>query len=235
MLPVAIVAGGLATRLRPQTSRVPKALLSIAGRPFIFHQLELLKRQHIERVVLCVGHLGEQIEEAVGDGRSQGLMVDYSYDGSELLGTGGAVRRATPLLGDQFFVLYGDSYTPCSFAPIQRAYEDSGRPALMTVLRNENRWDHSNVLFADGALIEYDKHSPRADMLHIDYGLSIFSRDAFSAYEGRTVLDLADVCADLSRSGRLAGFEVTERFYEIGSPQGIAETEVFLRQRAESQ
>lgn len=231
MLPVAILAGGLATRLRPQSDHVPKALLSIAGRPFIFHQLELLKRQSIERVVLCVAHLGEQIEEAVGDGAALGLTVEYSFDGCELLGTGGAVRKAMPLLGDQFFVLYGDSYTPCSFAQIQRAYEDSRRPAMMTVLRNEGRWDHSNILFRDGALIEYNKRSPRTDMLHIDYGLSIFSAAAFASYARQRVLDLADVCADLSRGGQLAGFEVTERFYEIGSPQGMADADSFLRTR----
>jgi NDP-sugar pyrophosphorylase family protein len=147
MLPVAILAGGLATRLRPMTDRVPKSLLSIAGRPFIFHQLELLKNQGIDRVVLCVGHLGDQVKAAVGDGRALGLAIDYSFDGGELLGTGGALKRALSLLGDKFFVLHGDSYLPCSFAPIQSAYEAARRPALMTVLRNDNHWDKSNVLF----------------------------------------------------------------------------------------
>ena len=104
MLPVAILAGGLATRLRPMTDRVPKSLLRIAGRPFIFHQLELLKNQGVDRVVLCVGHLGDQVKAAVGDGRALGLAINYSFDGGELLGTGGALKRALPLLGDRFFV-----------------------------------------------------------------------------------------------------------------------------------
>src|SRR5580658_3498417 len=119
MLPVAILAGGLATRLRPLTDRVPKSLLKIAGRPFIFHQLELLKTQGVGRAVLCVGHLGEQIEAAVGDGRALDLEIEYSFDGSELLGTGGALKKALPLLGEEFFVLNGDSYLPCSLSQIQ--------------------------------------------------------------------------------------------------------------------
>jgi NDP-sugar pyrophosphorylase family protein len=228
MLPVALLAGGLATRLRPQTDLVPKALLNIAGRPFIFHQLELLKNQGVDRVVLCVGHLGAQVRTAVGDGRTLGLTVDYSFDGPELLGTGGALKRALPLLGAEFFVLNGDSYLPCSFGRIQSAYEAAPRPALMTVLRNDNRWDKSNVLFKNGCLIEYDKKSTRPDMSHIDFGLSVLSRDIFSRYAESTVIDLADICRDLSKSGQLAAIEVSERFYEIGSPQGIRDTEAYL-------
>jgi NDP-sugar pyrophosphorylase family protein len=228
MLPVAILAGGLATRLRPMTDRIPKSLLRIAGRPFIFHQLELLKNQGIDRVVLCVGHLGDQVKAAVGDGRTLGLAIDYSFDGSELLGTGGALKRALSLLGDSFYVLHGDSYLPCSFAPIQSAYEAARRPALMTVLRNDNRWDKSNVLFRNGELIIYDKQSPRLDMSHIDFGLYVLSRDVFLTYGESKVIDLADVCHELSKNGQLAAAEVSERFYEIGSPQGIRDTEEFL-------
>jgi MurNAc alpha-1-phosphate uridylyltransferase len=228
MLPVAILAGGLATRLRPMTDRVPKSLLRIAGRPFIFHQLELLKNQGIDRVVLCVGHLGDQVKAAVGDGRTLGLAINYSFDGSELLGTGGALKRALSLLGDSFFVLHGDSYLPCSFAPIQSAYEAARRPALMTVLRNDNRWDKSNVFFRNGELIIYDKQSPRLDMSHIDFGLYVLSRDVFLTYGESKVIDLADICHELSKNGQLAAAEVSERFYEIGSPQGIRDTEEFL-------
>ena len=228
MLPVAILAGGLATRLRPMTDRVPKALLSIAGRPFIFHQLELLKNQGIDRVVLCVGHLGEQVRAVVGDGRNLGLGIQYSFDGDQLLGTGGALKKALPLLGDDFFVLNGDSYLPCSFARIQSAYESARRPALMTVLRNDSRWDRSNILFRNGELIEYDKGSPRLDMFHIDFGLSVLSNRVFSQYRESTAIDLADICRALSKAGQLAAVEVSERFYEIGSPQGIRDTEEFL-------
>ena len=228
---VAILAGGLATRLRPLTDHVPKALLEIAGRPFIFHQLELLRNEGVDRVVLCVGHLGQQIRAVVGDGRSHGIAIDYSFDGDELLGTGGALRRALPLLGAAFFVLNGDSYLRCPLARIQSAFEASGRPALMTVLRNDNRWDRSNVLYQNGEIMEYDKHSPRADMAHVDFGLSVLSSAVFAPYAAATVIDLADLCRDLSRRRLLAAFEVSERFHEIGSLQGIADTEEFLSRK----
>jgi len=234
MLAVAILAGGLATRLRPLTDRVPKALLEIAGRPFIFHQLEMLRNEGVDRVVLCVGHLGEQIRAVVGDGRAHGIAIDYSFDGSELLGTGGALRRALPILGAAFFVLNGDSYLRCPLARIQSAFEVSGRPALMTVLRNDNRWERSNVLYKNGEIVAYDKHSPRPDMAHVDFGLSILSSAVFAPYAAAKVIDLADICRDLSKSGLLAAFEVSERFHEIGSLQGIADTEEFLSRKRDN-
>ena len=123
MLPVAILAGGLATRLGPLTQRLPKALLPVAGRPFIHWQLALLAQQGVTQVVLCAGHLGEQIQATVGDGSGFGMTVRYSFDGAVLLGTGGALKRALPMLGAAFFVLYGDSYLRCSFAAVEAAYE----------------------------------------------------------------------------------------------------------------
>jgi len=231
MLPVAILAGGLATRLRPLTDQVPKALLPIAGRPFVFHQLDFLRRQGVDRVVLCVGHLGEQVKAAVGDGGTLGIAIQYSFDGDVLLGTGGALKKALPLLGDSFFVLNGDSYLRCSFTQVQAAFEAAGQPALMTVLRNDNRWDRSNVLFKHGEVIDYDKTSRRTDMSHIDYGLSVISRDIFIDRPDSAGMDFADICRDLSKRGQLAAYEVAERFYEVGSPQGIRETEEFLARR----
>jgi N-acetyl-alpha-D-muramate 1-phosphate uridylyltransferase len=231
MLPVAILAGGLATRLRPLTERLPKSLLPVAGRPFIFHQLELLSRQGVERVVLCVGHLAGQIQSALEAGASSRLKISYSFDGAEPLGTGGALKQALPLLGAEFFVLNGDSYLPCSLAAIQSAYRGAQRPALMTVLRNGNRWDTSNVRFENGELLAYDKHAPRPDMQHIDFGLSVVSRAVFAGYADSAVIDLADIFRQLTLRGQLAAFEVTERFYEIGSPQGLRDAEEFLARR----
>jgi NDP-sugar pyrophosphorylase family protein len=231
MLPVAILAGGLATRLRPLTNHVPKSLLTVAGRPFIFHQLDMLRDQGVDRVVLCVAHLGEQIQAVVDVGAAPGLVVSYSFDGDDLLGTGGALKQALPLLGEEFFVLNGDSYLPCSLPRIQSAYRAARRPALMTVLRNDNRWDQSNVLFRSGELLAYDKHTPRPDMCHIDFGLSVLSRTIFTNYREARVIDLADIFRDLSLSGQLAALEVSERFYEIGSPQGLRDTEQFLSHR----
>jgi MurNAc alpha-1-phosphate uridylyltransferase len=234
MFSVAILAGGLATRLYPLTRRLPKSLLPVAGRPFLFHQLDLLKAAGVSEIVLCVGHLADQIEAAVGDGSAFGVRVAYSRDGERPLGTGGALKRALPLLGTDFFVLNGDSYLPCSFADIQTAYMAARRPALMTVLRNNNRWDRSNVAFRDDGSIEYDKCSRRSDLTHIDFGVSVFSRDAFAQYADAAVVDLAGICRELSLRRELAALEVAQRFYEIGSRAGIAATEEFLSQRLRS-
>jgi MurNAc alpha-1-phosphate uridylyltransferase len=228
MFPVAILAGGLATRIHPMTQNLPKALLSIAGKPFIFHQLELLRTQGADRVVLCLGHLADQVLAAVGNGRQFGLAIQYSFDGSELLGTGGALKQALPLLGDSFFVLNGDSYLRCSLIDIQRAFELARRPALMTVLRNDGRWDRSNVVFRNGEVIEYDKTRWRSDMTYIDFGISVLSSSVFSGCEQTGAFDLADICRDLSRIGQLAAVEVSDRFYEVGSVQGIQDTEAYL-------
>lgn len=227
-LPVAILAGGLATRLRPVTEKLPKALLPIAGRPFIHWQLELLARQGVTEVVLCAGHLGEQIQAAVGDGSGFGVTVRYSFDGDTPLGTGGALKRALPKLGPAFFVLYGDSYLRCSFSAAQAAYEASAAPGLMTVFCNVDRWEKSNVLFRDGRVVEYDKCSPRPGMRHIDYGLSILSIQALQRSPAGAAFDLADLYHELASRGELAALTVDERFYEIGSIGGIEATERHL-------
>jgi NDP-sugar pyrophosphorylase family protein len=227
-LPVAILAGGVATRLRPITETIPKSLVEVAGRPFVFHQLEWLRKEGVERVVLCVGHLGEKIHTAVGDGAAFGLAVGYSLDGERLLGTGGALRKAVSKLGKEFFVLYGDSYLRCSLTDVERAFRTAGKPALMTVLKNEGRWDRSNVDLGKGGRVSYDKHNPAPGMRHIDYGLSVMRADVLARYGENEVFDLADVLAGLSARNELAGFEVTDRFYEIGSPAGLKETEEFL-------
>jgi MurNAc alpha-1-phosphate uridylyltransferase len=226
--PVAILAGGLATRMQPLTKRIPKALLEVAGRPFIEHQLALLRREGVDRVVLCVGFLGEMIEARVGDGARFGLSVSYSFDGERLLGTGGALRRALPMLGEHFFVLYGDSYLDIAYALVQAAYRQSGLPALMTVFRNEGRWDTSNVLYDGKRVVRYDKGHPTEDMKFIDYGLGILNGDTLRASKDEA-FDLSDLYAALALEGRLAGFEATQRFYEIGTPSGLAEADSHLR------
>jgi NDP-sugar pyrophosphorylase family protein len=228
MLPVAILAGGLATRLRPLTETIPKALVEINGEPFLAHQLRLLRRSGIERVVLCAAWRGEQIREYAGDGRAFGLRVEYSFDGPQLLGTAGAIRRALPLLGDSFFVLYGDSYLPCDYAAIERTFQASKMAALMTVFPNSDRWDTSNVEFSGARIQAYDKVNRTVAMRHIDYGLGVFRRDVFEALpEGRPA-DLAAVYQDLVSRCELAAYEVPTRFYEIGSPEGIRELSEFL-------
>jgi NDP-sugar pyrophosphorylase family protein len=228
MFPVAILAGGLATRLRPLTETIPKALVDVAGKPFIVRQLSYLREQGISHVVLCIGHLGDMVREVIGSGESFGLDVSYSEDGPDLLGTGGALAKAIPLVGDDFFVLYGDSFLPVNFLAVQVAYEKSKQPALMTVLKNQNQWDKSNVLFIEGRLLEYNKRSPRTEMTHIDYGLGVVSASVLKQRVVGQSFDLADVYQDLSLRGQLAGLEVQERFYEIGSHAGLKEAKDFF-------
>ena len=227
---MAILAGGLATRLQPLTRDTPKSLIEVAGRPFVIHQLQLLHEQGFEKVVLCVGHLGEQIEALVGREPLPGLTIQYSFDGAQLLGTAGAIRNALPLLGETFFVLNGDSYLRCPLARMQAAYFEQQRPAFMAVLHNESRWGESNVLMKDGELVEYNKRAPRAAMRHIDFGISVLSHAVFAAPSAPGPTDLADLCHELSLRGELGGFEVSARFYEVGSLQGIRDTEDFLSQ-----
>lgn len=226
--PVAILAGGLATRLRPMTEKIPKALVEVAGQPFLVHQLRLLREAGIRKVVLCVGHRGEMIEREFQDGTQLGVALSYSHDGPELLGTGGALKKALPLLGKNFLVLYGDSYLAIDYAEPARAFLASGKLGLMTVFRNEGRWDTSNVSFADGIIRSYDKKQQTPEMRYIDYGLGVLSAEALSSWPDNKALDLADVYRDLIARNELAGHEVTQRFYEIGSPEGLTELDAML-------
>ncbi len=220
---VVILAGGLATRLRPLTETIPKALLEINGEPFLAHQLRLLASRNVTRVVLAVGYRGEQIREYAGSGQAFGVQLDYSFDGPRLLGTAGAIRNALPFLEEVFFVLYGDSYLPCDYSAAAQSFSESGKPAMMTVYRNDGRWDASNVEFRDGRIMAYDKLRRTPEMLHIDYGLGIFRRPVFEAVPEGASCDLATVYQDLLRRNELAGWESPERFYEVGSPAGLRE------------
>jgi NDP-sugar pyrophosphorylase family protein len=229
LVPVCILAGGLATRLGEHARERPKALMQVAGRPFVFHQLELLRSNGARRIVFCLGHLGEQIEAAVGDGSGLGLEVSYAYDGPTPVGTAGAVRGALRQLGDAFFVLYGDTYLRIDYQRVQAAFRASGLPALMTVLHNEGRWDTSNAVFADGRVLSHDKRNPTPEMHWIDYGLLMLTPEAIRS-AAPDASDLTDVFTELASSGRLAGYEATNRFYEIGSPAALAETDAWLRE-----
>ena len=227
--PAAILAGGLATRLRPETDEIPKALLQVAGQPFLAHQLRLLRAAGIRKLVLCVGYRGKMIERGFRDGRQLGVELSYSFDGPELLGTGGAIKKALPLLGKKFLVLYGDSYLPIDYAAPTRVFLASAKLGLMTVFRNEGRWDASNVWFDDGVIKSYNKKQRSPDMRYIDYGLGVFDKEAFTGWPANKAFDLADVYRDLIAKKELAGHEVTQRFYEIGSPEGLAELDAMLR------
>lgn len=226
--PVAILAGGLATRLGEHARTVPKALVEVAGEPFAFHQLRLLAGHGAREVVYCVGHLGEQIEATVGNGARFGLAVRYAHDGPVPAGTLGALRGALTLLGDEFLVLYGDTYLRIDYAAVAAARRAGHWPALMTVLRNEGRWDASNTAFDGRRVLRHDKRAPTPDMAWIDYGLGAWTAAALDATDPAHT-DLSDAYADLAARGELGGYEATERFYEIGSPGALAETDAFLR------
>jgi len=233
-----ILAGGLATRMRPLTETIPKALLPVDGRPFVDHQLDWLAAHGVSDVVLSVGYLGDAIRAHVGDGSRYGLAVRVVDEGSNLRGTAGAVRLAFDqgVLDERFLLTYGDSFLPIDFAAVFRAFIDSGAPALMTVYRNQGRWDTSNVIF-DGRMVTlYDKQRrtrPAEDFTFIDYGLSALTRRVVEeGIPAGQKADLAELFHALSLRAELAGYQAAERFYEIGSPAGLADFSEWLRTRA---
>lgn len=231
-----ILAGGLGTRMWPETKTVPKTLLPVAGKPFAAWQLGWLATAGIDSVVYCIGHLGSAIVDRLGDGAEFGVRIDYVDEGSELRGTAGALRLAHDdgRLDADFLVLYGDSWLQVDPADVLRAVRARPEPALMTVLRNEGRWDASNVILDGGVVTRYAKglSEPPAEMRWVDYGLLAFSRDLIAErVPAGTPCDLAVLLSALAAERLLAGYEVRERFYEIGSPQGRAELDRILRDR----
>jgi NDP-sugar pyrophosphorylase family protein len=224
---LALLAGGLATRLRPVTDTIPKSLVPLAGEPFLAHQLRRLRAGGLREIVLCTGHLGSQIEDFAGNGSRFGLDIAYSHDGNQPLGTGGALRAALPLLGSSFLVMYGDSWLTQPIEPVWRAFLHCGKPALMTVFRNNNKWGASNVDFHDGVVIRYDTAHAAPHLHYIDYGLEALDSSVI-AHRIAPAFDLSEVWSGLAEYGMLAGFETAKRFYEIGTIPGLRETEAFL-------
>jgi NDP-sugar pyrophosphorylase family protein len=232
-----VLAGGLATRLRPLTDTMPKALIPVAGKPFAAHQLAWLASNGVSDVVYSIGHRGEEIREFVGDGEPWALRVRYADEGDELRGTAGALRVAHEqgLLASDFGVVYGDSYLDVRLADVQAAFEAARPAAMMTVYRNDGVYDESNAAVDDGRVVRYEKglsDPAGAGMYHIDYGFSMIDRDAvMPLITSGEVVDLASIFGRLSAEGRLGAFEVSERFYEIGSHAGLAELEAMLTGR----
>jgi NDP-sugar pyrophosphorylase family protein len=228
-LPVAILAGGLATRLKPITETVPKLLVSVAGEPFFTHQIRLLKKSGLTHLVVCLGYLGEKVVDLYGDGSKWGVKIEYSFDGPKLLGTGGALIGALPKLGDVFYVLYGDSYLPIDYLAVGRSFLAAGKLGLMTVFENSERYDASNVWFEGAEMRAYDKKAKVPAMRHIDYGLGVFRKAAFDGFPREAAVDLSDVQKALLDRGQLAGFEIRERFFEVGSHSGLRELDSLLK------
>jgi NDP-sugar pyrophosphorylase family protein len=228
LYPVVILAGGLATRLRPITEKIPKALVEVGGEPFLFHQLRLLRFHEIREVIISAWYLGDMICDYVGDGRKFGLNVNYVFDGDIPLGTGGAIRQALDLLRGPFYVLYGDSYLPCNYAAIQFLFDAHTQPALMTIYHNHDKWESSNVEMVNGKIVDYNKkqYSPR--MEYIDYGLGMFRPSVFDNLPEAQPIDLADIYQTLISSGNLLAYEAKERFYEVGSFEGLRNLDALL-------
>ena len=229
-LPVAILAGGLGKRLGQKTINKAKALIDIAGKPFISRQLNHLSEQGIKDIVICTAHLGEQIKDYIGNGSKYNLKIFYSDDGDQLLGTGGSVKKACLNLGENFFILYGDSFLPIDFSLVEKAFFQEKKPALMTVFKNLGKWDKSNVYFKDKC-VKYNKNYPTKSMNYIDYGLNIVKNSIFNDFPSNKAFDLGDVFENLSNKDLLAGLEVYDRFYEIGSVNGLNDTIKFFKKR----
>lgn len=226
LFPIVILAGGLATRLGSLSKTTPKSLLLVNEEPFIAHQLRLLKNQGFKKIVVCIGYLGNLIQKYVGDGEEFGLSVTYSEDGEELLGTAGAIKNALSMLEENFFVLYGDSYLMIDYKEIQQFFMQQSKPALMTLFKNNDIGDSSNIEFNDNEIIKYDKKNKTINMTYIDYGLALFKKNIFSSND--FFYDLSDVFQKLLKQKQLAHYEVNQCFYEIGSFSGLRALENFL-------
>lgn len=232
LFPIVILAGGLATRLGLLSQTTPKSLILVDREPFIFYQLRLLKSQGFERVILCIGYLGDLIRAYVRDGKQFGLSIIYSEDGEKLLGTAGALYKVSSLLDEDFFVLYGDSYLMVDYKIIQKAFEEQDKSVLMTVFKNNNRGDNSNIEFINNRITKYDKKNKTTKMNYIDFGLSLFKRNVFSS--NNTLSDLSDLYQKLLTENQLASYEVFQNFYEIGSINGLNAFRKFIKQQEAS-
>ena len=229
MLPLSILAGGFASRLGPLTENLPKCLLKVNGRSFVDWQIELLSNHGYSDYVFCVSHKSEMVQKHLGDGSRLGVNIKYSFDGDRQLGTAGAIRKALPLLGDRFGVVYGDSYLPISYSTVEANFLNSGKDALMTVYENKDSLGANNTEYSNGQILNHDKTESRPNMKHIDYGLSYFSAEAFSELNPGEYFDLSHLVKQLIEKRQIIGFEVFTRFYEIGSESGIQDFSDYIR------
>lgn len=226
-----MLCGGLGTRISPLSDRIPKSLIEVAGKPFIYHQFNLLSSNGFKKIIICAGHYGDQIVEFVGSGSKWGLDVSYSFDGNDKIGTGGALLKASKLLENFFFVMYGDSYLPINYLSMLDAFYKSNTLGLMAVYKNYNKKDRSNVMFyKDSKCIYYSKKIPSPKMKFIDYGVSILDKKILKKYENENKFDLSIVLENASNSGQLMGYEVFNQFYEIGSFEGINDINKYFKE-----
>jgi len=226
-----ILAGGLGTRLLPLTETIPKALIPVAGRPFVDYQLDLLTKSKIDDFVFCVGYLGEKIQRHLGDGRAHGCNIRYSFDGPSLLGPAGALKRAEGLLRNQFFVTYGDAYLRAPYGDVMEALRSSGKLAVMSVYRNENRYGKSDIIVEGGAVVRYDKKDRVQGMDWINYGVTALRKEALHLIPKGEFCDEEAFYGSLIKRKELRAFEVRERFYEIGTTESLSEFEAYIERQ----
>ena len=228
MLPIAVLAGGLATRLGTLTENVPKCMLEVNGFPFIHWQIELLKAAGYRDFIFCLAHKSDVIQEYLGDGSRFGVNFEFSMDGATQLGTGGAIVKAAQLLGEEFAVIYGDSYLPISYHDFELAFKSSDSVAMMCLFKNDSQIETSNAELLSDGNVDYCKGTIDFRKNYIDYGISYFKGEAFKDYQPNQPVDLAEICQTLSKNRKLAGYEVFQRYYEVGSHQGIADFSNYL-------
>ncbi len=231
---VVALLGGLGTRLGKLTSDIPKAMIDIHGKPFFYYQLHLMRNQGFKDFLFCIGYKGELVKEYFGNGESFGVNIRYSSDGDKLLGTGGALRKALPLLDDNFIVIYGDAFLDVDFSELIYNYDrakETGKKALMAVYENNNNYAPSNVALHDGKLLRYDKKNPTPEMKYIDFGVSIYSKPVIEEIPSGQWADLADLCHRLADEDLIAGYKVRRRFYEVGTPASLEEFIQFIYDR----
>lgn len=226
---IVILCGGLATHLRPLTEKIPKSMVKIGEKPFLEHQLELLKKNNISDIILCIGYKGKEIENYFGEGKKFGVKIRYSKEKEKLLGTGGALKKAENLLNDVFLVMYGDSYLPFDFRAAIDYFNKFDKFSLMTVYRNQNRYQKSNILVEDNLVKRYDKENPTKEMEYIDYGVSIFRKKALKFIPTNQVCDLSQLHKALIKRNQLLAFESKVRFYTIGSFKELEEFKKYIK------
>jgi len=227
---VAILAGGLGTRLGLLTKDTPKSMVRICGKPFLEYQLELLKKSNLKEIVLCVGYLKDKIESYFGNGSRFGVRMEYSEE-EKPLGTAGALRNAENILGDEFLVLNGDSYLAINYREVMERYKLGNKLGLMVVYKNNNKYDKSNVMIANEFVTNYDRSGRTENMMYIDYGLSILNKKALEFVPQDKFFQLDEVYRELIKRREMMAFETQVRFYEIGSVQGLEDFTKIVERR----
>jgi NDP-sugar pyrophosphorylase family protein len=220
---IVILCGGLATRLEHLTKNIPKSMIEIKNKPFLEYQIENLKRSNIKDIVLCVGHLSEQIKNYFGDGEKFDVNIKYSHDGDKQLGPIGALKNTESLIEDIFFILYGDSYLNLDYQKMYSYFKTQNKLGLMAVYKNFNRFDKSNLIVKDDMIVAYGEKERTKEMIYIDYGTSLLRKKALNLIPKNTFFTTGEFFSNLISKNELLAFEVKERFYHIGNPDALKE------------